>query len=220
MTENVELDRSGSTIYRLAKDHETLRTAAILEQEVWNEMGYGSLDEYSELIADSRTFTAHDRDRCVGVTRMFGHVTGRTQPFLLLPFDDLVLFETLADGARKGIVEELGTVAVARDRRRDGMVSASLWRIAYRDAVNRGIRYWGIIMEPQHVRAMNRIFGFTFKQAGPTVDYQGGMCAAHYLDLVEVDYSVRERRPDVWEWFVNVPLHAPTIPDTTSGRET
>ena len=134
---------------------------------------------------------------------MFGAVEGSVPPFLSLPFDDPALCKVLFEGTQQGAVEELGTVAVARDQRREGVVSASLWRIAFRDAVARGIRYWGIIMEPSHVRAMNRIFGFTFKQAGPTVDYQGGMCAAHYLDLVEVDHAVRANKPDVWEWFVN-----------------
>lgn len=81
-----------------------------------------------------------------------------------------------------------------------------MWRLAYRDARLRGAKQWGIIMEPERVERMNEHFGFTFKQLGPAVDYQGGDCAAFVMDLEEVDQQMRENMPELHDWFVNQPL--------------
>ena len=68
------------------------------------------------------------------------------------------------------------------------------------------MKEWGIIMEPARVDKMNRDFGFTFRRFGPTIDYQGGECAAHVMDLQEVDDNMRTKFPDIYNWFVNEPL--------------
>ena len=53
---------------------------------------------------------------------------------------------------------------------------------------------------------MNTLYGFTFRQLGPAISYQGGECAPHIMDLEEVDHAMSEKFPDLYEWFVNEPL--------------
>ena len=188
----------------LVKDETKLEKAAVLEQAVWYEKGYGSLDEYQEHIADSRTFASFDGEECVGVVRIFGG-SKNLPPFVELPFYDEDLRESIAEECKQGVTEELGTIAVATGAR-NGLVSKKLWRMAYRDAHARRIKSWGIVMEPERVQKMNKHFGFTFRQLGPTVDYQGGMCAPHIMEFKEVDKNMRENFPKLADWFANQPL--------------
>jgi hypothetical protein len=63
-------------------------------------------------------------------------------------------------------------------------------------------------MEPRRIAAMNRRFGFSFEQIGPTVDYDGtgeSAVAAHTMDLHEVREKIRETRPDYYAWFAEQP---------------
>lgn len=104
-------------------------------------------------------------------------------------------------------MEELGTVAVDGENAPFAIVALDLWRLAYRHAREIGVKHWGIIMEPERVAIMNKRYGFTFKQIGPAIDYQGGDCAAHIMDLQEVFDSMQITHPTRFEWFVNEPLN-------------
>ena len=54
---------------------------------------------------------------------------------------------------------------------------------------------------------MNKHYGFTFRQLGPETDYQGGKCAAHIMDLQEVNDNMSRKFPDIYNWFVNERLN-------------
>ena len=195
----LDSDRYGLS-YGLLTGRRPLATAAATEQQVWTEMGYGDLSEegYDEHIARSRTFGAFTGGgECVGVNRTFGGPA----PFLSLPFHDELERGGLVAGARAGLVEELGTVAVVRDFR-SRQVNLRLWRLAFRDARTRGVQYCGIIMEPARVAKMNRFQGFSFRQLGPESDYQGGSCAPHVMDLRSAGRIMRRRHPRFYYWFV------------------
>lgn len=177
-----------------------------LEHTIWDAKKYGSLDTYEKYLQQSRIFAAFGMDAdCLGVARVF-EGWPEQPPFLELPIDDDVIREKLVDGCLAGTVEELGTVAVA-DQAPLAKVALGLWRLAYRDAESRRIKTWGIIMEPRRVNVMNRHYGFTFKQIGPTVEYQGGACAAHVMDLEEASLSMSRSNPGYYQWFVNEPLN-------------
>jgi GNAT superfamily N-acetyltransferase len=183
--------------YHLLSDPTETVKAAITEQNVWDEKGFGKLDEagYTGHIEHSRTFVAFDKDgECKGVNRMFGAYEDVLPPFLELPFDSEEEREMLSQRARDGKLEELGTVAVVEDARGQG-VNGRLWRLAYRDAVARGVEEWGIIMEPERVAKLNKYHGFTFRQLGSAVDYQGGDCAAFVMNLEESVANMQKKHP-------------------------
>lgn len=200
----IDIDPNTNLRFQFTKDRTRLQKASKLEQDIWFEKGYGSLDEYEQYIKHSRTFTALDGENCIGVARLFG---GRTipPPFVELPFDSITEHSVILEECSKGNIEEVGTVAVAKEHR-NGLTSTHLYRLAYRDARSRGIQKWGIIMEPERVQAMNEMYGFTFKQLGKPIEYQGGACAAHIMDLDEVDANMSQKFPEIYEWFVSRPL--------------
>jgi lauroyl/myristoyl acyltransferase len=89
------------------------------------------------------------------------------------------------------------------------MVNVRLWRLAYRDAVDRDIKQWGIIMEPERVERMNKGHGFTFEQLGEVKkDYQGGDCAAFVMNLDEVASQMRRKKPIQYFWFTRKSLRS------------
>lgn len=196
--------------YGLIADPKRLEHIAEVEQEIWFEKGYGSLEDYSKYIKNSRTFAAFLGDMCVGVTRMFrsGESIADVPPFLSeeMPFYDENERKEITRMAYLGHVEELGTAAVTRDFRRKE-VNAHLWRLAYRDARKRNIEMWGIIMEPERVQRMNKKYGFTFRQLSEPVSYQGGDCAAHIMSLDEVDKKMHRKKWIQHFWFTRKKLH-------------
>jgi hypothetical protein len=198
-------DRDGEIRYGLIRTPELLDQAARVEQRVWNENDYGDLGEegYGDHIAHSRTFAAFAGQECIGINRLFVADTSRMPPFLsgALPFYDEGIRESLLADVKAGVAEELGTVAVVASMRGDG-VNTRLWRLAYRDARARGIRHWGIIMEPARVRCMNRAVRSTFRRLGPAVYYQGGECAAHAIDLHEYEETIRHNHPHAHWWWI------------------
>lgn len=201
-------------------DGPAIKKALELEQRVWDEEGYGSLDVYKKYEPQSRVFGAFKADQCIGITRLFAGAP-ELPPFLEeMPFDNPELRTSLLKGAKNGLVEELGTVAIDKKASKELgakrlQVALGLWRLAYRDAYERGIESWGIIMEPERVEKMNRFLGFTFKQVGPVIEYQGGGCAAHLMDLNEVRGNMEATNPNLYGWFVNEPLTNPIPPATT-----
>jgi predicted outer membrane repeat protein len=200
-----DIDSENGMLFELINDKHKLEEAAQLEMDVWLEKGYGSLEEYADHIVRARTFAAFKDGKCVGVTRMFGGES-KLPPFTELTFDNNSYKSQIIKDCKKGLIEEVGTLAVAPEHRGSGMIAVHLQRLAYRDARARGIKSWGIIMEPERVQKMNERYGFTFKQLGPAVDYQAGMCAPHIMDLEEVDQAMSEKLPEIYKWFVNEPL--------------
>jgi hypothetical protein len=203
-------DKHGNT-YGIVKDYAQLEKAAVLEQDVWTEKAYGDLEEegYLPHIAQSRTFAAFNGEDCVGVTRMFIGNDEIVPPFTEheMPYYDETEREKIMDEARVGDIEELGTAAVATELRGQG-VNLRLWRLAYRDARARGIKKWGIIMEPERVEKMNKNHGFTFRQLGDPIPYQGGDCAAFIMDLDEVDKTMKKKHPLTHFWFASKKISA------------
>lgn len=176
-----------------------------LEQQIWNQEGYGKLDVYEKFIPQSRIFAAFDGDRCVGMNRLFAG-SPEIPPFIgEMPIDDLELKQNLIDRGKELKVEEFGTVGVVKELR-GGRTFLDICRMAFRDAEQRGVDTWGIIMEPERVEKMNRGLGFTFNQISPEIDYQGGMCAAHVMDFDEVHAHMSSTKPELYDWFINQPL--------------
>jgi hypothetical protein len=195
-------------IFQYTTDKQLLSKAAILEQEIWDKEGYGNLDVYADYIKNARTITAFDGEKCIGLARLFESKT-KLPPFITeMPYYSQKEKKSLLKLCKKGFVEELGTIAVDESYR-NGLIFENLARLAYRDAYyGRGMKHWGVIMEPKRIQRMNKHYGFTFKQLGPEINYQGGLCAAHIMDLKEANDNVREKFPDIYEWFVNQPLNA------------
>jgi hypothetical protein len=189
----------------LITDQTNHRQALALEQRVWYQESYGDLAVYEKYLPQSRIFVAYKDGNVVGMNRLIDGAPA-LPPFLTeMPIEDQTLAGNLISEAAKYKVEEFGTVAIEKEFR-GGRLFLDLCRLAYRDAAERGIQTWGIIMEPERVQKMNSGLGFTFKQIGPTVDYQGGMCAAHIMDFAEVRHNMSTTKPELYDWFVNQPL--------------
>lgn len=202
--------RFGFMIQCVDNDSQVAREGLQLEQAIWQKHNYGDeLAEYSDFIEQSRVFVAIKDNEIIGITRTF---KGKPllPPFMALPIASPQLREELALECQDGLVEELATAAVSESARK-GVVSTSLWRLAYRDALSRGVKKWGIIMEPERVKTMNKRYGFTFQQIGSTQQYQGGECAAHIMDLYEVQESMKITHPEVLQWFVEEPLGSVSV---------
>lgn len=184
----------------------SIEQARRLEQDIWDENEYGSLEVYDKYIPQSLFFAAYKDQKCIGVTRMIKS-TPEAPPFTELPVDEenTDMLNKIVD---EGRIEELGITAVdhINSKVKRGVISKEMWRLAYRDARERGVEYWGIIMEPERVDKMNREYGFTFRQVGPTEYYQGGDCAAFIMDLEEVDQSMRKTNRLTHYWFTKMKL--------------
>lgn len=190
---------------QIVLDKREIQMALDLEQEIWNQKNYGSLDPYKKYLEQSRVFAVFDKGKCLGVTRLFGG-TPETPPFIdEMPISDSAVKEDLLEGCQKATVEELGIAAVSKEAP-SIKVCIDLWRLAWRDANARGIKTWGIIMEPKRVEIMKKRYGFPFQQISPEIDYQGGMCAAHIMNFEDVHTHMSTERPDYYNWFVKEPI--------------
>lgn len=191
----------------LSEDERVISEALELEQKIWNDNDFGDLAEYAVFNNQSRVFTADIDGEVIGVTRVF-YGAPEPPPFTKLPMGNEEVRRKILERCESLEMEELGTTAVdkSRDPTPKHTISLQMWRLAYRDAIRRDVKYWGIIMEPERVQKMNDSFGFTFEQLGPTEYYQGGDCAAFAMDLRVVDEYMREKLPDLYEWFVREPL--------------
>lgn len=188
-------------------DKELLNQAEIREEIEWQENDFGSLEEYKKYNKQSRVYAAFRDETCVGLTRIFAG-NPEIPPFAELPFDSKEKRQEVLDLCRNGQIEEVGTAAVNHELSQAPrhFVALHLWRLAYRDAIEKGMQYWGIIMEPDRVQTMNERFHFTFEKLGSAVDYQGGDCAAFIMDLKEVDKKMSKHMPELYHWFVKEPL--------------
>jgi hypothetical protein len=137
-----------SQVVRFVTDASSVALAAALEESVWQQKNYPGLQSYAKYRPQSRIFAAFGGNECLGITRMFGG-SPRTPPFLEeMAFYDAATRARLLSGCACGVVEELGTTAVAEGARAH-QTSIAMWRAAFRDAVGRGVLEWGIIMEPE-----------------------------------------------------------------------
>ncbi|MDP3618797.1 MAG: hypothetical protein Q8R63_03285 [Ramlibacter sp.] len=190
---------------RIVTDDHSIAQASALEQAVWHQRNYPGLQSYGKYKRQSRVFVAFGGRECLGITRMFGRGQ-HTPPFLdAMPIQDINLREKLLAGFTQGTVEELGTTAVAAGAR-SHITSIEMWRAAFRDAVDRGVDTWGVIMEPERVHVLRRRYGAPYRQVGPAVDYQGGLCAAHVLEFRDMHTHMRANRPEYYQWFVQAPV--------------
>lgn len=189
-------------------NHPLAKKALDFEQQIWDDKEYGSLDEYNEkYLKDTVLYASYQDGECTGTVRIFHGSKGSIDaPFIAdMAYSDETMRQKLSEEYVLGETEELATSASMNTTANKHAIR-SLWRLAYRDSISRGVKQWGIIMEPPRVRAMNRINGFTFRQLGPAIDYQGGDCAPHVMDLREVVENMKAEKPELLEWFVNEPL--------------
>ncbi|CAN5620935.1 hypothetical protein BH23PAT2_BH23PAT2_06850 [soil metagenome] len=188
-------------------DTSTLQQVEQREEIEWDRNDFGSLEDYKKYNSQSRVYAALKEGECVGLTRIFAGYP-ETPPFAEMPFYSEEQRKEVLSLCGRGEIEEVGTVAVNHELSKapKHFVALHLWRLAYRDAVESGMQNWGIIMEPRRVEVMNQKFHFTFEQLGPAIPYQGGDCAAFVMNLQEVDKSMSEHLPELYEWFVKEPL--------------
>jgi hypothetical protein len=200
--------RSPAFNVKLLETGDAINEAIGLEQEIWHQEQYDDPQDYDyeKYTPQSRTFAAYDDEgKVIGVTRLF-EGSPLLPPFLAkMPINDPELAQKLAEQAAELKAEEFGTVAVRKELR-GGRIFMDFCRVAWRDAADRGVQTWGIIMEPERVEKMNSGLGFTFKQIGPAIQYQGGECAAHIMDFDEVRANMSSTKPELYDWFVNQPL--------------
>lgn len=186
---------SSSFVVRLLHDDDPdIQKALDLEQEVWTDRRYGSLETYEKYLSQSRIFVAHSRDRLLGVTQLFAGGP-LTPPFIAeMRIPDKALRRELLEGCLDGTVEEMGVTAVLPDAP-PIEIAEELWRQAWRDAQKRGIRTWGIIMKPERVQILARKYGLPFEKIGPAIKYQGGYCAPHIMRFSDMYRKMSVDKP-------------------------
>lgn len=177
------------------------------EQRIWDQKGYGSLGDYNKYLAQTRLFACFKDGKCVGATRIFTNGNS-DQPAPFISEMHYYMSEEkdrIQAGFARGEIDELGTTSFANLSDLRGSVR-NLWRLAYRDAAQRGVKAWGIIMEPNRVRAMSRLNKFTFTQLGESIDYQGGDCAPHVMYFDDYIEAIGKIDPSLKHWFVDEDL--------------
>ncbi|MFI5240095.1 MAG: hypothetical protein ACHQUB_00045 [Candidatus Saccharimonadia bacterium] len=174
-------------------------------------------EKYAEQIPDSHFFGAFGPDgTCEGMTRIISSGL-HLPPFL---GEGVVIYdrEKWAMLARGGLLDEFATVAVEESGRGLG-IFVDLVRVAYRDAKLRGRKYFGIIMEPDRVEAMNAFYHYRYKIVGPPQLYEGevnSLVAPYVLDFVDQErYLIESGRLDYLQWFVRHPINDPGYPQPT-----
>jgi len=189
----------------LVTGRDQLEKVEELEAAIWSTNGFGSIDEYDKYKKCSSVFAAFLDEECLGFTRIFHGGELYPPPFTTMDFFDSERKVETLTACSLGKIEEVGTLGVDHDSSEipRGILSANMWRLAYRDAVNREVDTWGIIMEPERVVEMNEKFSFKFFQLGPESYYQGGMCAPFIMSLSEVAEAMEHQLPELYDWFVN-----------------
>ncbi len=207
--EDIDYDQKGYLSLRIDNhESELARRALEFEQAIWDDKNYGSLDEYNDkYLKNTRLYASFRDGKCIGSVRVFsGENNAPIAPFIAdMDYGNEDERRLIQNGYQKAEIEELATSA-AENTVSSRNVIRSLWRLAYRDSVARGVTHWGIIMEPKRARILNRMNGFTFRQKGEEIDYQGGMCAPHLMDLTEVVENMRKEKPKLLHWFISEEL--------------
>ncbi|HYT29404.1 MAG TPA: GNAT family N-acetyltransferase [Actinomycetota bacterium] len=186
---------------RLAAPDE-VAAGRVVEDRVFVESGYGTLERYDEYLPQSRFHVAYDGDRCVGVLRL---IAGGP---ILPPF--LREFRVVRGKARwpalasAGRLEEIATLAVLLEARRQGIASM-LYRAVWRDATRRGVTNLGLITEPWRAVGIEWHYRFGLRPIGIPRWYLGSLCGPYMIDIPRAESRVRSRRKAIAEWFESEP---------------
>jgi hypothetical protein len=178
------------------------------EQKIWTKKDYGSLEEYNQKYKNqTRLFACFKDGKCIGTTRIFTKSdSGELAPFISeMTYSDPEGKARIIESFEAGEIEELGTSAFENLSDLRGAIK-NLWRLAYRDGASRGVKGWGIIMEPPRVKFLSRFNKFTFSQVGDAIDYQGGDCAPHLMFFDECIDNMHTQDPRLKQWFVDQSL--------------
>lgn len=81
------------------------------------------------------------------------------------------------------------------------LIQMKLVRLAYREALENGVRWFYAALEPPLSRLLNKI-GFPLREIGPEGDYFGSV-RPYIMDLREMERGLRLRAPQVWNFFNN-----------------
>jgi len=187
--------------YLVTEDFDLIAAGNIVESEAWLNTGLGDSSENRRYDNQSRVIVAERDGEVVGVSRIFQHGEFQLPALSQMPYDNEKQKADIEELVNAGLIEEFGITArnVSKSHRRE--TALNMFRIAYRDAKNRGIKAWLIIMEPPRVKKMNRWYKFTFEKLGPEIYYQGGDCAVHILKFDEVERSMRDSSSKRANWF-------------------
>jgi N-acyl amino acid synthase of PEP-CTERM/exosortase system len=81
------------------------------------------------------------------------------------------------------------------------LIQTKLVRMAYRDALERGVRYFHAALEPPLARRLNTL-GFPLRAIGPPGEYFGAV-TPYLMDLREMERNMRAAAPLTWAFFDN-----------------
>jgi hypothetical protein len=203
--------KTGET-YRITEDGPTIRAATAVEEEAWWRAGLGDGSANRRYDQQSRVVVAEHNGRVIGISRIFQRGEQELPALSEMRFYSEEERARLAGRVEEGRAEEFGILARDVEHSTKRRTALHMFRIAYRDARNRGVEEWLIIMEPPRVRRLNRWYGTTFEQLGPTIWYQGGECAAHVLRFAGVEERALARPSRRTVWFGLKPLMRPPAP--------
>lgn len=201
-----ESKKAGSSLtLKLETDHGEIDKAIKLESEIFDEEGFGeTIEQYSKYKNQSRVISAFDGDERIGVIRL---IAGKPERPPFMSDFEIKRKEELEELVNKGKLEEVGTVAVAKEYRNKN-IGIELYKAAYKDAKERGITHWGIIMEPKRVNAFNKRLFFAFEELALAKWYMGGNCASYVMNLAEGEKNQSQHNRALYDWFTE------GIPDT------
>lgn len=183
-----------------------LRYAVFCEELRWvpsspNKMERDTYDEYAQsvgvfdgnrnLIGNVRLITAPDRFM---LEKEFSCMLTKGKPFVKLP--DMV---------------ESTRICLAKEARGIIYLSRSLVYLIYKGmyhwSIERNLRYLVPVIEKRYYLLLKRQ-GLPFRQFGEFCTMEDGVeCGPVILDWREFEAVLREKKPDMYAWFINLSIH-------------
>lgn len=108
-----------------------------------------------------------------------------------------------------GIAGNFGQCQDKSGRRFDAHISLGLFKSIVQMSAKNNIQHWCALMEPSLMRLLARI-GINFTPIGPLINYCG-LRHACFESISQILSSIKQVRPDVWEYITEDTLYGEAI---------
>lgn len=180
--------------YFFTDDPVKIAAANAVEQKAWDYKNLGDSSENRQYDAQSRLIVAEKHGEVVGAARIFG-LGDKVIPALdKMEYDNDIEFTKLVRMYRDGELEEFGILARDHEHSKRKLTARNLYRTAWKEARQRDVRAWLMIMEPERAEDSFVKLGIPFLQVSKIKWYQGGNVAAHLLYFEDAIANITEHK--------------------------
>jgi hypothetical protein len=191
--------------YLRVEEGELVEEAKRLEYRVFSELGYQGAGPFMTELEPyhSRFYVAVEDTTVVGSVRMATPTNNG------LPTTDLATLDHDRPLARLALedissCEDPAASAVARGYRTRHRFACilNLYRLAYQDAVRKGVKVWVAIIDAALLPHFRNIFHFNFEDIGPPQELLGTLCIPSALDFHKGPSYMQKKDPELLDWFM------------------